>query len=62
MQKFNLEENCLEFFAGVVHKLQEGCPLKYKLTTAVSSLNPNLIYSNSQLAKKMNDRIINHSS
>ena len=32
--------------------MQEQCPLKYKLTRAVSSLNPNLIYSNVQLAKK----------
>ena len=43
---------CLDFFVGVVHKLQERCPLKYKLTRAVSSLNLNLIYSNTQLAKK----------
>ena len=43
---------CLDFFVGVVHKLQERCPLKHKLTRTVSSLNPNLIYSNAQLAKK----------
>ena len=54
--KVQFRRECLDFFVGVVHKLQ------YKLTRAVSSLNPNLIYSNVQLAEKTNDRIINHSS
>ena len=50
--KIQFRRECLDFFVGVVDKLQERCPLKYKLTTAVSLLNPNLIYSNAQLAKK----------
>ena len=50
--KIQFRRECLDFFVGVVHKLQERCPLKYKLTRAVSSLNPNLIYSKTQLAKK----------
>ena len=50
VQKFNFEENVF-FVVGVVHKLQEQCPLKYKLNRAVSSINPNFIYSNAQLAK-----------
>ena len=50
--KIQFRGECLDFFIGVVRKLQERCPLKYKLTRAVSSLNPNLIYSNAQLAKK----------
>ena len=52
VQKFNLEENVLIFLLELFHKLQERCPLKYKLTRAVSLLNPNLIYSNAQLAKR----------
>ena len=50
--KIQFRRECLDFFIVVVHKLQEWCPLKYKLTRAVSLLNPNLIYSNTQLAKK----------
>ena len=50
--KVQFRKECLDFFVRVVHKLQEQCPLKYKFTRAVSSLNPNLIYSNVQLAKK----------
>ena len=46
-----IKKECLYFFVGVVHKLQVWCPLKHKLTGTVSSLNPNLIYSNAQLAK-----------
>ena len=49
--KIQFRRECLDFFVGVVHKLQERCPLKYKLTRTVSPLNPNLIYSNAQLAK-----------
>ena len=54
--KVQFRRECLDFFIAVVHKLQ------YKLTRAVSLLNPNLIYSNVQLAEKTNDRIISHSS
>ena len=49
--KIQFRRECLDFFVGVFHKFQERCSLKYKLTRAVSSLNPNLIYSNAQLAK-----------
>ena len=49
--KIHFRRECLNFLVGVVHKLQDRCPLKYKLTRAVSPLNPNLIYSNAQLAK-----------
>ena len=43
--KIQFRRERLDFFAGVVHKLQERCPVKYKLTRAVSWLN-------AQLAKK----------
>ena len=49
--KIQFRRECLDFFVGVFHKFQERRSLKYKLTRAVSSLNPNLIYSNAQLAK-----------
>ena len=49
--KAQFRKEFLDIFVGVVHKLQEHCPLKYNLSRAVSSLNPNLMYSNAHLAK-----------
>ena len=54
--KLSFQNNCKDFIIGVVPKLREQSLLKYKLTRAISALNPQLIISNSNLAgKRMND-------
>ena len=54
--KLNIRDECQDFFIGVVSKLREQSPLKYRLTRAISALNPELTISNSNLAgKEMND-------
>ena len=45
-------DDCLKLCIGIVNKLRQRSPLRYKLTIAVSALNPVIIYYNPDLGKK----------
>ena len=43
-RKSHFHGDCLKFYIGMVNKLRGRSPLRYKLTRAVSALNPVIIY------------------
>ena len=55
LKSVNLEfhDECLKFHIGIVSKLRERSPLRYKLSRVVSTLNPVIIYYSPDLGKKI---------
>ena len=62
-RRLQFHYDCLKFYIDIVSKLRERSPLRYKLTGAVSALNPVIIYYSPYLGKKkMNELDILHDS
>ena len=58
-RKSQIHNNCLKIYIGIVSKLRKRSLLKYKLTRAVSALNPVIIYYNPDLGKrKMSELLV----
>ena len=58
-RKSQFHDDCLKFYIGIVSKLRERSPLRYKLTRAFSALNPAIIYYSPYLGKnRMNELLV----
>ena len=51
-RKSQIHNNCLKMYIGIVSKLRKRSLLQYKLTRAVSALNPVIIYYSPDLGKR----------